>query len=236
VLVSRRGVHGHLPSVRSRRASAVSITAGALAQWDDGQEHVNYAEQFFGWQDRMFGNGPGLGGSNYRSLWPGDGRPGLWLNLVSRMAAALRACDHRPLPPVLDRCTSLLDAGPEREARDRYWRVVYELTDDPDAPEATRLLEESCALNPFAGEPHALLAQLHVHRGRFEEAEAHAATAIRLLTEWATPYDKRLPWGAWVAWSRVLWKAARERSWPDTAMGVISLGEVRLQEELVAEA
>jgi len=197
---------------------------------------ADYAEQFFGWQDRMFGNGPGLGGDNSRSLWPGDGRPGLWMNLASRMAAALRACGHEPLPPVFDGCTALLDAGAEREARDRYWRVVYELTDEPDAPEATRLLEEACALNRFAAEPHALLAQLHIHRERFAEAEAHAATAIALLAAWSTPSDKRLPWAAWMAWSRVLWKAARERTWPDTAMGVISLGEVRLEEELAAEA
>ena len=48
-----------------------------------------------------------------------------------------------------------------------------------------------------------------------------------LLAEWATPWDKRVAWEAWVAWTRVLLKAARERSWPTDAMGMISLGEVR---------
>jgi len=157
---------------------------------------ADYAEQFFGWQDRLFGNGPGLAGNNSRSLWPGDGRPGLWMNLNSQMAVALRASGHQPLPAVFNGCTTVLDPGAEREARDRYWRVVYELTDDRDAPEATRLLEEATALNPFAAEPHALLAQLLIHRERWADAEAHAATAIELLAAWGTPYDKRLPWAA----------------------------------------
>lgn len=195
---------------------------------------ADYAEQFFGWQDRMFGNGPGLSGNNFQSLWPGDGRPGLWMNLQAQMAKVLKTTGHEPLPPVLDACTKPLDPGAEREARDRYWRVVCDLTDAPDAPEAIRLLDEATTLNPFAAEPHALLAQLLIHRERFADAETHAAKAIELLVAWGTPWDKRMPWGAWVAWSRVLWKAAREHSWPDDAMGVISLGEVRLEAELQA--
>ena len=62
---------------------------------------------------------------------------------------------------------------------------------------------------------------------RFEEAAAEAAAALELLGEWGTAWDKRLSWEAWIAWARVLLKGARERAWPETAFGIISLGEVR---------
>ena len=86
---------------------------------------------------------------------------------------------------------------------------------------------DAARLNPFAAEPHVLLAQLCVTQHRWDDALAEASRALELQIQWATSWDKRLSWEAWVAWTRVLLKAAREREWPSDAFGIISLGEVR---------
>jgi hypothetical protein len=190
---------------------------------------ADFAEQLYGWQDRLFGNADGrldFRGSNPTTLYPGDNRPGLWMSLLSRLGRAVAACGHEPLPPVFDGCRGLLEPAAELQARDLYWRVVCDLTEDADSDEAARLLADASARNPFVAEPHALRAHLLLNRGRFDAAGGEARTALRILAEWGTSWDKRLPWGAWVAWTRVLLRAARERSWPDTAMGMISLGDV----------
>lgn len=182
---------------------------------------ADYAEQFFGWQDQLFGMTAGNGA---RTLWPGDDKPGLWMGLNARLGRRAAACGVAPLPPVFAGCTALVDPAAEAEARDRYWQVVTENV----APEhAEELLHAAAAANPFVAEPHVLLAQTHLGRERWEDAERAARTGLGLLAEWATPWDKRVAWEAWVAWTRVLLKAARERSWPTDAMGMISLGEVR---------
>jgi tetratricopeptide (TPR) repeat protein len=105
--------------------------------------------------------------------------------------------------------------------------VVADVAVQDDAALAQRTLEESARLNPFVAEPHVLLAQLHLNAGRWDEALAEASRALELQVQWATPWDKRLGWEAWVAWTRVMLKASREHDWPSDGMGIISLGEVR---------
>lgn len=190
---------------------------------------ADYAEQLFGWQDRLFAL-PGSDGKlrgGPHSLWPGENRPGIWLGLNALLGLRAAACGIAALPPVFDRCTAQIAREAEVEARDLYWQVVTDpaLQDDPDR--ASRALEDATRLNPFIAEPHVLLAQLHMNSRRFDDALREALGALGLLAQWATPWDKRLSWEAWVSWTRVLAKGARERSWPETALGVISLGEVR---------
>lgn len=187
---------------------------------------ADYAEQFFGWQDRLFGltDGDGTGRGGPHTLWPGENRPGLWMGLNAQLGLRAAACGVTPLPPVFARCTARIEHAAEREARDLYWQVIR---DDGPPARVEELLHRAIALNPFVAEPHVLLAQTYLTRQRWSDAEAAAATALGLLAQWTTAWDKRLAWEAWVSWTRVLIKAARERSWPNDAMGIISLGEVR---------
>jgi hypothetical protein len=192
---------------------------------------ADYAEQFFGWQDRLFAlpapDGTIHGGP--QTLWPGENRPGLWMGLNALLGQRAAACGIEPLPPIFDRCSAQISRDAEVEARDLYWQVVTDAALQGDAERSLRTLRDATRLNPFIAEPHVLLAQLHMNARRFDDALAEARCAIDLLAQWATSWDKRLTWEAWVAWTRVLAKGARERScsWPETALGVISLGEVR---------
>ena len=190
---------------------------------------ADYAEQFFGWQDRLFGL-PGRDGTRRggpHALWPGENRPGLWMGLNALLGLRAAKCGVDPLPPVFDRCTAQIARETEGEARDLYWSVVADPEVQDDAPRAERILRDAVRLNPFAAEPHVLLAQLCVTQHRWDDALVEASRALELQIQWATPWDKRLSWEAWVAWTRVLLKAARERDWPSDAFGIISLGEVR---------
>lgn len=190
---------------------------------------ADYAEQFFGWQDRLFGlpEGDGVRRGGPHALWPGDNRPGLWMGLNARLGLRAAACGASPLPPVFARCTTELAREPECEARDLYWQVACDPALQDDPARAEQSLRRALRQNPFVAEPHVLLAQLCLTQGRWDDAQREARAALELQAQWATSWDKRLAWEAWVAWTRVLLKAARERDWPDTALGIISLGEVR---------
>jgi hypothetical protein len=190
---------------------------------------ADYAEQFFGWQDRLFGltdpDGVRRGGPH--ALWPGDDRPGLWMGLVAHFGRIAARCGVEPLPPVFARCTASLTREDEHAARDLYWQVSCDSALQEDGPRAERALRDASAKNPFIAEPHVLLAQLLLNRDAWDEAHAEASRALDLLAQWATPWDKRLTWEAWVAWTRVLRKAAAEHEWPKDPFGIIALGEVR---------
>jgi hypothetical protein len=190
---------------------------------------ADYAEQHFAWQDRLFANleGDSTREGNPATLWPGDNRPGLWMSLAARFGRRVAACGIDPLPPVFARCSAELAPEAEREARDLYWQVICEAYQSDDAERAEGLLRAAALRNPFVAEPHVLLAQTLLNRRRWDDALAEARVALDILTCWGTSWDKRLSWEAWVAWSRVLAKAANERAWPETARGIVSLGEVR---------
>ncbi|HEY8518067.1 MAG TPA: tetratricopeptide repeat protein [Candidatus Binatia bacterium] len=181
---------------------------------------ADFAEQHFAWQDRLFAGNP-------RVLWPGDSRPGLWMSLNAWLAQRAARCGAEPLPPVFESCSAQLSGEAEREARDLYWQVVRETSEGDDHERARELLQKCVRANPFIGEPHVLLAQIAIGAGRWDEALAEARAALDLLGTWGTAWDKRLGWDAWIAWARVIAKSARERAWPDSALGIVSLGEVR---------
>ncbi|KAI3744100.1 hypothetical protein L1987_57175 [Smallanthus sonchifolius] len=91
----------------------------------------------------------------------------------------------------------------------------------------TRRWVKCIEMNPFVGEPHVLLSQFYVSRERFEEGEREGEVGLGLLLEWGCPWDKRVSWEGWVAWCRVVLSKAKERSWPHTSWGIISLGLVK---------
>ncbi|XP_020112622.1 uncharacterized protein LOC109727133 [Ananas comosus] len=195
-------------------------------------------------------------GDNPAALWPGEGKPGLWMNSISRMAALYALIvreeeiyllerksrgggDYEEgrdeeielvVPPVFDYCTRVLDANDQIVARDLYWEAVCGGGgEDKDKAGDTwgrveKLLKESCEKNPFVGEPHLVLAQVYLNVGRYEDAEGEAEEGLRLVLEWGSSWDKRMSWEGWVSWGRVMLMKAKERSWPDTAWGIINLG------------
>ncbi|MFS7967176.1 putative tetratricopeptide-like helical domain superfamily [Helianthus anomalus] len=214
---------------------------------------ADISEQYFGFQDVLYENTNGrleLDGDRFDTLYPGNGKPGLWMNAASRMAAVYTLLVREEaiflqenkmgsgidrdedielvIPPVFDHCTKILDANDLIMARDLYWEVVCDDgCDQVKKDKSEGKLVKCIEVNPYVGEPHVLLGQFYMSRGRFEEAEKEIEKGLRLFLEWGGSWDKRISWEGWVAWCRVMLNKAKERSWPQTAWGVINLGLVR---------
>ena len=217
---------------------------------------ADFSDQLFDWQDRLFDNADGrleFRGNTWTSLWPGTGKPGLWVTSISRMGAlyalivreeeihiahrgghAATAQEqgsdrdediHLVLPPVLDGCTKLLDAQDQKVARDLYWEAVC--GGDDDWRKVEQLLQQSIAKNPFVGEPHLVLAQVYLNMDRYGDAQIQAEEGLKLLLEWGSCWDKRMPWEGWVSWGRAMLTKARDKDWPHTSFGILSLGLVK---------
>ncbi|KAI9126171.1 hypothetical protein K1719_002592 [Acacia pycnantha] len=213
---------------------------------------ADFSDQLFGFQDALFDNSNGrleFSGNNFEALWPGDGKPGLWVNSISRMAALYNLIVREEeifmeerkrksgnsnkdserdedlvlvVPPVLENCTRVLDAKDQIVARDLYCEAVC-----GNKNKAEELLKGSIEKNPYVGEPHVLLSQVYLSTGRFEEAEEEAERGLTLLLQWGSPWDKRNSWEGWIAWARVLLMKAKEKSWPNTSWGILNLGLVK---------
>ncbi|GFZ21312.1 hypothetical protein Acr_29g0004740 [Actinidia rufa] len=218
---------------------------------------ADFSDQIFGFQDVLFENSNGrleYSGNNFASaLWPGDGKPGLWMNSISRMGTIYSLIVREEeifvekrrqdrghnevvadrdeeielvIPPVFEKCTRVLDAEEHIGGRDLYWEAVCDGS-KIGLERSEELLVRCVEKNPFIGEPHVVLGQLYLSKGRFEEAEKEAEKGLTLLLEWGSPWDKRMSWQGWIAWARVLVMKAKERSWPDSSWGILNLGLVR---------
>ncbi|KAE9595331.1 hypothetical protein Lal_00042493 [Lupinus albus] len=217
---------------------------------------ADFCDQLYSFQDVLFDNVNGrleFSGNNYWALWPGDGKPGLWLNSISRMGAIYTLIVREEeifieekkkrgiemivdyerdenielsFPPVFNNCTMVLDAGDQIIARDLYWEAVCDVS-SKGLERSEELLVRSIKKNPFVGEPYVVLSQVYLTNGRFEEAEKYAERGLTLLLEWGCPWDKRTSWEGWIAWSRVLLMKAKEKSWPNTSFGILNLGLVK---------
>ncbi|XP_071688781.1 uncharacterized protein [Rutidosis leptorrhynchoides] len=215
---------------------------------------ADISEQYFGFQDVLYENWNGrleLTESRYETLYPGNGKPGLWMNAASRMGAVYTLLVREEeismkegkksgggverdedielvVPPVFEKCSKILDASDQIKARDLYWEVVYDDGCDEGKKEKDEEKLVKCIeLNPFVGEPHVLLGQVYLGKGRFEEGEKEIEKGLSLLLEWGCSWDKRISWEGWVAWSRVMLNKAKDKSWPTTAWGIINLGLVK---------
>uniref|UniRef100_A0A0A9CSK2 Uncharacterized protein n=1 Tax=Arundo donax TaxID=35708 RepID=A0A0A9CSK2_ARUDO len=219
---------------------------------------ADFSDQLFDWQDRLFDNTNGrleFRGNTWTSLWPGTGKPGLWVTSISRMGAlytlivreeeiyiARRAhvvgqegddsTDRDEdidlvIPPVFDGCTKVLNADDQKVARDIYWEAICSGDESTDWHKVEQLLQQSIAKNPFVGEPHLVLAQLYLNMGRYSEAQKQAEEGLKLLLEWGSSWDKRMPWEGWVSWGRAMLTKAKEKDWPHTSFGILSLGLVK---------
>lgn len=211
---------------------------------------ADIADQYFGWQDQLFGGG-GESGSmiipgqdmedrhESDAIWPGISRPGLWMSYVSDLAQVVKrfhdeegsARDEAlpPIPPVFANGTEKLSLQDEEKARDVYWSVVSASSErNRDSNVIIAQLHECHEKNPWAFEPLVLLAQKLLHRNDFDGARNAAEHALRLQQDWGTAWDKRLSFSAWVAWTRVLQQRANDRvPWPKNSWEVNNLGLVR---------
>ncbi|KAJ8759274.1 hypothetical protein K2173_006794 [Erythroxylum novogranatense] len=216
---------------------------------------ADFSDQLFGFQDALFDNFDGrleFLGNNIAALWPGDGKPGLWMNSVSRMGAVYTLIVREEdifveersrgggsrmnrerdedielvVPPVLENCRRVIGDGDQIIARELYWEAVCDVS-KKGLEKAEGLLLSCIEKNPSVGEPHVVLGQVYLTKGRFEEAEKEAEKGVRLILEWGSPWDKRMSWTGWVAWGRVLLMKAKEKSWPQTPWGILNLGLVR---------
>ncbi|XP_038875815.1 uncharacterized protein LOC120068183 [Benincasa hispida] len=212
---------------------------------------ADFSDQFYEFQDSLFENSNGrleFIGNNYKTLWPGNGKPGLWMNSASRMGAIYSLIvreeailvAHRKrnvelgsktesyedlelvIPLIFENCTRILDAKDQIIARDLYWEAVCEKSERSE-----ELLLRCVEKNPFVGEPHVALGNLYLGEGRFEEAEKEVEEGLRLLLTWGSAWDKRMPWEGWIAWGRVLLMKAKERKWLNTSWGILNLGLVK---------
>ncbi|KAH0463994.1 hypothetical protein IEQ34_006780 [Dendrobium chrysotoxum] len=251
-LVPQRGIYvKHIKTGEDVLVSRRVIAAFLLMTMAD------FSDQLFGFQDRLFNNEDGrleFAGNNVSgALWPGDARPGLWMNSISRMGAIYylivkeeeiymeekrregrRVAEEDEdidlvIPPVFESCTRVLDADDQKTARDLYWEAVAGGGGEGgDGGEKTeKLLRRSCEKNPFIGEPHVVLAQIYLGMERWEEAGREAEIGLRLMLEWGSGWDKRVTWEGWIAWVRVLLLKAKEKDWPKNAWGILNLGLVR---------
>ncbi len=206
---------------------------------------ADFAEQWHSWQDALFGVAGDAGGRmRYagvpaaHALWPGDGKPGLWLHTMSHVGRLVIAANEAleaagdarrvAVPPVFDNCSRVVSAAEQMACRDAYVRASTQLFAPADAAAAEAALREAIAACPAVGEPFVLLAQLQLQAGEWSDAAASASEGLRLLLGWGTAWDKRMPWGAWVAWARVCAQGAEARAWPanDAPFGIINLGLV----------
>jgi len=164
-----------------------------------------------------------------RTLWPGPSRPGLWMSYVSQLSSLLNTTTSgwHPLPPVFQSCSLQLSLDNEKIARDLYWKVVQDAR-SLTINEQLHTIRSCIQHNPFAFEPYVVLAQLSLQEGDHESALVSSEKALHLQESWGTAWDKRLSFGAWVAWTRVLHQQACDRElWPVSAWDVNNFGLVR---------
>ena len=206
---------------------------------------ADIADQYFGWQDDLFGGGgtkgsmiiPGQDDASRHmptAIWPGRSRPGLWMSYLSQLGQLARTfnSDWRQdteevvldIPPIFDNCTKILSVDDEAASIDLYWKAA---SGEVDTEESIDILRTCIEKNPFAFEPRVLLAQHFLHAGNFQDAERMANAALDLRMQWGTTWDKRLSLGGWVAWTRVLLQHTRDKEpWPNNSWAVNSLGLV----------
>ena len=77
--------------------------------------------------------------------------------------------------------------------------------------QAASLLDDAIRLNPWAAEPR-LMRGLYALEHHDAEASLHARKAVKLLSAWATPWDKRLTLNGWLALAGRIEAAADRRS------------------------
>ena len=133
------------------------------------------------------------------------------------------------IPPIFDNCTKVVSAEDELLANEIYWKLCNrESGTDLDHNEVEQQLLKAIRHNPFFSELYIVIAQLYIQESKWDEALTNASKGLKLLIEWGTACDKRMPWEGWVAWARVMQQNARDKKWINgDAWGLINLGLVK---------
>ena len=216
---------------------------------------ADIADQYFDWQDLLFGGGNTDGSMilpgydiyferhNTKALWPGLSKPGLWMSYVSQLGHVARTYHNSTsttgstttttsaslgvptLTPVFDNGTKVLLPNDELIARDLYWSVINGVISDE--MEIIVTLQACMEKNPFIFEPIVLLSQVYAHRNDYTTTILYATKAMDLQQQWGIAWDKRMSYSAWVAWTKVLLQRAQQQlPWPTNAWDVNNLGYV----------
>ena len=185
---------------------------------------ADICEQWYSWQDDIYSGYPDYEARSGQvhwaaGLWPGPMRPTTYR--ISQMSLLGRCLQHPalasllPIPTVFDGCQHVLTHADEAAACALYWSVAQQ-NQPLISPQATIATLEHCVrLNPWVGEPHFLLAQLHLTEKAYDKAERAATRGLQLVSSWGNSWDKRIGWDAWVSWGRILLQSAQSASWPE---------------------
>ena len=196
---------------------------------------ADIAEQWHSWQDEVFAGFPFQKPRPLREnwaagLWPGPLKPtATALSMLSRLGRVLADLPEEwglPTPPVFARCTAVLEPEEEMAAVTLYWQAVTRGLPMAGLGPTHRALTACIRHNPHVAEPRLMLAQLALTAGDWGMAEDHARAGLDLLQDWGVAWDKRIAWSGWVAWARILLRAAEARRWPETLGGLNGLGLV----------
>lgn len=188
--------HRFLGEVVLSGEEVAKILLVTIADYFDQMVEVN------GWRDHHQVDAP-------LSLYPGDRRPTIALYWFSSMCLVIRDF-LTVVPPIFHNCTVELSLEDERVARDLYWKAVTE-EHVLSEKQQEEMLEEACARNPYVGEPHLMLAQLHFRREMYSKAAEEAGKALECFFTLGSAWDKRVTYAYWVGYSRVLMLRARRR-------------------------
>jgi len=192
------------------------------------------ADQQSSWQEELMGlstpySNTIITNSDSGVLWPGIGRPGIWQYWVSYLANKLKR-NNIPgvvFPPIFNYCADIIKIEDEIKARDLYWAVITNHRASAEADTAVQMLKEVIVLNPYVGEPHALLAQIFIQKKDFQKAMEHAEKGLKLFQLWGTAWDKRISWEGWISWARVIYNCSQTQTWPSSGEGILNLGLIK---------
>ena len=128
-----------------------------------------------------------------QSLRP-SGEPGVWLAEASRWGTWAKPLTKH-VPPVFASCSERVSAEDEQIAAKSYSNGLLMLGENRRAARAEFAAAKKHL--PYVPEPLVLLAFAALLDGRWRDAFLHATSALGLLHQWGTAWDKRLEFGAW---------------------------------------
>ena len=182
--------HRGLTSVQVSPQLAAEILMVTIADYLDQMVDTN------GWRDHHQHEEGGT------RLYPGNGRPALGFYCFSSVCSAIKPF-LKVVPDIFDFCSTVITVQDEEIARDAYWKVTVDEA-DLSTDEQMTLLQQTVDLNPFVGEPHLLLSQIHYRQGNYQQAAIQAQAALKKFYTLASCWDKRRSFAHWVGYSRII--------------------------------
>ncbi|XP_073049624.1 uncharacterized protein [Primulina eburnea] len=141
------------------------------------------------------------------SLWPADGKPGLWMNSTSRMAAIYTLVLWEE--EIIKQKSVVIMDRRRLHLETRNWNfggVAVGISGE----------EPFCSRSLYS-----LGTSLFGDEG-VKAAEAAAERVLQLIMDWESPWDKRMSWQGWIALGRVVLMKAKEKAWPDNPWRILN--------------